>query len=438
MSNLHLFVEVAIALCTILLAAQVVGNLAKLIAQPRVVGEMIAGVLLGPTLLGRIAPDLSSTLFPAEIMPMLFVICNIGLSMYMFLVGTEINLGLFNRKLMRDAGALSLGAILVPFGAGFLVAGIYGELLNTKQIPYLSFAVFMGTAFAITAFPMLARILQERGIIDTRIGGLAMLSASLQDVVSWILLGLVTSMAVGGSIQGVWLMFLGAIGLVLVLFYVIKPLLHRWIERKGMGEQMDNSLFATTLFLLIACAIFTDHIGLYSVFGGFMLGMAMPRIPTFLNAISLRLKDVTVILFLPVFFAYSGLNTDLASLTSASLLVPTIVIILLAFGSKILPLFSTMRLSGYTVSDSASIAALMNSRGLMELIIANIGMFYGLIDQSLYAILVLIAVTTTLSAMPLYVWSLRLSPAEGSVFRGNPTGDDANRAGAKPIEKLRV
>lgn len=432
MSNLALFVDVAIALCTILLAAQVMGNLAKLIAQPRVVGEMIAGVLLGPTLLGRIAPDLSASLFPKEIMPMLFVICNIGLSMYMFLVGTEINLSLFNRKLMRDAGALSLGAILVPFGAGFLVAGIYGELLNTKAIPYLSFAVFMGTAFAITAFPMLARILQERGIIDTRIGGLAMLSASLQDVVSWILLGLVTAMAVGGSINGVWLMFLGAIGLVLVLFYVVKPLLRKWIENRGHGEQMDNSLFATVLFLLIACAIFTDHIGLYSVFGGFMLGLAMPRDTFFLKAISVRLKDVTVILFLPVFFAFSGLNTDMATLTSSSLLVPTILIVLLAFGSKIFPLFTTMRLSGYSLADSCSIAALMNSRGLMELIIANIGMFYGLIDQSLYAILVLIAVTTTLSAMPFYVWSLKLGPAEGSVFR---KGDEAGPLMTQPAKE---
>lgn len=417
MSNLELFVKVAIALAVILASSQVVGSLARLIAQPRVVGEMIAGVLLGPTLLGRLFPELSATLFEPKIMPILYILCNIGLSMYMFLVGTEIDLSLFNRKLLRDATALSLGAILVPFGAGFLVAFLYGDLLNTQGISYSGFSVFMGTAFAITAFPMLARILQERGIIDTPLGGLAMLSASLQDVVSWILLGLVTAMAVGGALHGVALMFLGAVGLVLVLFFIVKPLLARWIASRTPENLMDGTLFSTVLLLLILCAIFTDHIGLYSVFGGFMLGMAMPRDAYFLKQLSIRLKDVTVILFLPVFFAYSGLNTDLGKLTSASLLVPTIVIILLAFASKILPLFSTMKLSGYSVCDSASIASLMNSRGLMELIIANIGMFYGLIDESLYSILVLIAVTTTLSAMPFYVWSQKLGDPADSLFR---------------------
>lgn len=432
MSNLALFVDVALALVAILAAAQIVGSLARLIAQPRVVGEMIAGVLLGPTLLGYVSPELSATLFPKDIMPMLFVISNIGLSMYMFLVGTEINLDLFNRKLLRDAGALSAGAILVPFGAGFLVAWIYGDLLNVKSIPYLSFAVFMGTAFAITAFPMLARILQERGIIDTKIGGLAMLSASLQDVVSWILLGLVTAMAVDGSIDGVYLMVAGAVGLVLVLFYVLRPLLARWVKGMDFEQPLNPSLFATVLFLLIGCAIFTDHIGLYSVFGGFMLGMAMPRHQAFLKQISLRMKDITIILFLPIFFAFSGLNTNLGSLTSASLLLPTVVIIGLAFASKLLPLFTTMRLSGYSSTDSASIAALMNSRGLMELIIANIGMFYGLIDTSLYAILVLIAVTTTLSAMPFYVWAQKWSPAGASFFqRGAKADRGASEADSK-------
>ncbi len=417
MSNLELFVKVAIALAVIMAMAQIVGSLARLIAQPRVVGEMIAGVLLGPTLFGRLFPELSGHIFEPEVMPVLFVICNIGLSAYMFLVGTEINLSLFNKKVLRDAGALSLGAIIVPFGAGFLTASLYGELLNTKSIPYMSFAVFMGTAFAITAFPMLARILQERGIIDTKLGGLAMLSASLQDVVSWILLGLVTAMAVGSGIGSVGIMAVGALGLVLVLFYIVKPLIHRWVVVRSDTTGLGPGQFSLVLLLLIVCAIFTDHIGLYSVFGGFMLGMAMPRDEAFLNAISVRLKDITLVLFLPVFFAFSGLNTDLASLTSASLLGPTLIILLLAFGSKIIPLFSTMRMSGYSVRDSSSIAALMNSRGLMELIIANIGMFYGLIDASLYSILVLIAVTTTLSAMPFYVWSQKIPDKGQSLFR---------------------
>jgi Kef-type K+ transport system membrane component KefB len=408
MSNLDMFVNVAIALALILVAAQIVGSLARLIAQPRVVGEMIAGVLLGPTLFGKLAPELSASIFMPEIMPALFIICNLGLSLYMFLVGTEINLSLFNRKVLKDAGALSFGAIVVPFACGFLIASLFGKLLNTQEINYVSFGIFMGTALAITAFPMLARILQEQGIIDTRIGALSMLSASLQDVVSWILLGVVTAIATGGSLSGAWVMFVGALALVLVLFFIVQPLLRRWVEAKTEGEQLDPALFSTVLFLLIVCAVYTDHIGLYSVFGGFMLGLAMPRNQKFLQQLSVRLKDITLVLLLPVFFAFSGLNTDLTQLATSSLVLPSLIIIAIAFASKIVPLFATMRLSGYSAADAASIAALMNSRGLMELIIANIGLFYGLIDLPLFSILVLVAITTTLAAMPLYELAQKL------------------------------
>jgi Kef-type K+ transport system membrane component KefB len=410
MNNLELFVKVALALVIILAATRIVGTAARWIAQPRVVGEMIAGVILGPTIFGKFFPATSAAVFEPEIMPMLFVIANIGLTAYMFLVGTEINLSLFNRKLMRDAGTLSGGGILVPFACGFLLAGVMGDVLNTQGISYLSFSVFLGTAFAITAFPMLARILQDRGIIDTHLGGLAMVSASLQDVVSWILLGLVTALAVGsGAVQSVLVMVFGAGALVLFLLYVVRPFFRRWLDRMGEGAEPDQAMFAAILFLLILCALITDHIGLYSVFGGFILGIAMPRRASFVKGLSIRLKDITVILFLPVFFAFSGLNTDLNILAHNSMLIPGIIIIGLAFASKLIPLFGVMRLSGYNFTDSASIAALMNSRGLMELIIANIGLFYGLIDLSLFAILVLVAVTTTLAAMPLYVWVQKYS-----------------------------
>lgn len=405
---MHLFVEVAIALAVILAATQLVGSLARLIAQPRVVGEMIAGVLLGPTLFGAFFPELSGQLFSTAVMPFLFVLCNIGLSAYMFLVGTEINLNLFNRKTMRDASALSLGAIVVPFAAGFLIAWLFDAQLNSKGMGFSSFGIFMGTALAITAFPMLARILQEKNIIDTRLGALSMLSASLQDVVSWILLGLVTALASGGSPFSVVFMFVGAVALVLVLFYVVRPLLNRWVQSQEEGAILNPSIFSTVLFLLLVCALYTDYIGLYSVFGGFMLGLAMPRDARFLQQVSVRLKDITLILFLPVFFAFSGLNTNLNTLGSVSLLGPTVTVLLLAFASKWIPLYGVMRMTGYSNTDATSIAALMNSRGLMALIIANIGMFYGLIDNSLYSILVLIAVITTLSAMPLYELSQRL------------------------------
>jgi Kef-type K+ transport system membrane component KefB len=407
MNNLEIFIEVAIALATILLACQWMGRAAAWIGQPRVVGEMIAGVLLGPTVFGAIFPGLKESIFPPEIMPFLFIIANLGLSFYMFLVGTEIDLDKFNKKMIKDAGILSGGSVLVPFVCGFLVMLFFGDTLNTTGLDPFSFTIFMGTALAITAFPMLARILQENGIIKSKIGGLAMVSASIQDVVSWMLLGLVTALAVGEGYQSVLLMIVGASALVVVLFYLIRPLLGKIMDYRNL-TQPDPAFLGLLLFLLIVCAVFTDFLGLYSVFGGFMLGLAIPRRPALLEYLSIRLKDITVVLLLPVFFAFSGLNTNLAIIAQGHILLPAVVIVLFAFASKWLPLFGLMRLLKYSVKDSASIAALMNSRGLMELIIANIGMMYGLIDQTLYAILVVIAIVTTLSAMPLYTLSLKI------------------------------
>jgi Kef-type K+ transport system membrane component KefB len=410
MSNLHLFVKVAIALLMILTAARIVGSAARLIAQPRVVGEMIAGVLLGPTLLGALFPEWQQEIFPKEVMPYLFVICNIGLSFYMFLVGTEINLDMFTKKTLIDSSLLSFGAIIVPFAAGFLASWWYGDLFNSYNIPFVSFGIFLGTAFAITAFPMLARILQEKNIIGTKLGGIAMISASMQDVVSWILLGFVTAIAAGNSFKSVYWMVAGAVGLVIVLFYVIKPLLLKLLKNKTTDGFQTNT-FAIVLWLLLFCAIFTDEIGLYSVFGGFMLGLAIPREGNFISEMSIRLKDIVVILFLPVFFAYSGLNTDMRQLANVEYLVPSLLMVIIAFASKYIPLYGVMRYNGYSHADGMSVAALMNSRGLMELIIANIGLFYSLIDSSVYSILVLIAVTTTLGAMPVYEFYQRKSKA---------------------------
>jgi Kef-type K+ transport system membrane component KefB len=406
MGYLHIFVKVAIALLVILAAARIVGSAARLIAQPRVVGEMIAGVLLGPTLFGALFPEWQQSVFDQEVMPYLFVICNIGLSFYMFLVGTEINLDLFNKKTMMDSSLLSAGAIVVPFASGFLAASIFGDLFNTKEIPYLSFSVFMGTAFAITAFPMLARILQEKNIIGTKLGGIAMISASMQDVVSWILLGFVTAIASGDNFNSVYIMIAGALGLVLVLLFIFKPLMKKRLIREEKSGFQPNT-FAIVIWLLLACAIFTDEIGLYSVFGGFMLGLAIPRQGDFIRQMALRLKDIVVILFLPVFFAFSGLNTDLRQLAEVQYLVPSLILVLIAFASKYIPLYGIMRFNKYDNADAFSIAALMNSRGLMELIIANIGLFYNLIDGPLYSVLVLIAVTTTLGAMPVYEYFQR-------------------------------
>jgi Kef-type K+ transport system membrane component KefB len=254
---------------------------------------------------------------------------------------------------------------------------------------------------------MLARILQEKNIVNTRIGVLSILSASIQDVVSWILLGLVTVMCTTKEYSAILVMILGVFILIMILFYLVRPALEKLAVKVLSYEDLSTFNFGIVVFLLLLCALITDVLGLYSVFGGFILGLSLPRKGYYIKAISIRIKDLTLIMLLPVFFAFSGLNTNILKLGQIDLIIPTIVIFLFAFASKYVSCTLTMRwISGFSWRESSAIGALVNSRGLMELIIANIGLTYGLIDGNMYSILVLIAVGSTLAAMPIYTWSM--------------------------------
>ena len=407
MTNLELFIQVLISLILIIFIAQIVGRGITYVGQPAVVGEMIAGVILGPTVFGFFLPELSLRIFPQEIMPTLFIISNLGLAMYMFLVGAELNLELFSKKVVKDAAALSVAAIVVPFFMGGFAAYIFNDEINAMNIDKTSMFIFLGSALAITAFPMLARILQEQKIVNSRIGILSILSASIQDIFSWILLGLVVIMCTTHDYSAVLLMLAGVSGLSLILFYIVRPLLSKIANKVKSFEDLSGFNFGIVILLLLICALITDVLGLYSVFGGFILGLALPRKGFFVQAISMRIKDFTLIALLPVFFTFSGLNTNLLHLGGINLLFPTIVIFLIAFASKYLSCTLTMRyVSGFSWRESSAIGGLVNSRGLMELIIANIGLSYGLINTDLYSILVLVAIGSTLAAMPIYNWSM--------------------------------
>ena len=275
------------------------------------------------------------------------------------------------------------------------------------KIDTFSMVIFLGTALAITAFPMLARILQERNIVNSRIGALSLLSASIQDVISWILLGLVTVMCTTKEYSAIVIMVVGATGLILVLFYLVRPLLRKVAVRVHAFEDLSAANFGIVFLLLLISALTTDWLGLYSVFRGFILGLALPREGFYIQAITMRLKDITVMALLPVFFAFSGLNTNIRNLGQLDLIIPTLVIVFFAFASKYFSCMFTMRwVSKFSWREASAIGGLINARGLMELIIANIGLSYGLIDINLYSILVLIAVTSTLAAMPIYNLSI--------------------------------
>ncbi|NLR69208.1 transporter [Chitinophaga varians] len=403
MNNLDLFLAVLTAIIVIMIVSQVCGKLITYIGQPRVVGEMVAGVLLGPTFFGYFAPEISDRIFRVEVMPSLFILSNLGLSVYMFLVGAEIDFKLFNRKTFLDAGWLSFSSLMMPFVLGVLTAFWFSDGLKQPAVPMASYILFMGTTLAITAFPMLARLLQEKKMINSRIGVLSLLSACIQDVVSWLLLAFVTAISMNKG-YGEGLKTLAGTGVfVAVVFLVVKPLLKSLgmkVEKRGFMEQFE---FGIILLLLLAAALITDYLGVYSVFGGFILGLAIPRsCPTMEKELRNKLKDMAVVLLLPIFFAFSGLKTNLLVLKNASILLPCLAIIGFAFIGKYVSCTLTMKLKGASWRDASSIGSLLNARGLMDLLVANIGLSYNIITPDLFSIIVLVAVTTTFAALPLY------------------------------------
>lgn len=418
MNNLELFIHVALAVLVCIIAARLVGDFMNWLKQPRVVGEMIAGVLLGPTLFGALFPHLSSIIFQPQIKSVLFVMGNFGLSFYMFLVGAQLETKLFTRDLIRQSGLLSFFGTTIPFGLGILAVYMYENQLKVPGTSFFAISFFMGTALAITAFPMLARILHERNIADTKIGVLSLLSASIQDVVSWILLAFVTAIVSGDSIGGGFVTFIGSFLFISFAFLIIKPLFNRIGMKAEQTGALEQAEFSYVIIALIGCALITDKLGLYSVFGGFILGLVMPRMPVFQKGIKSELSQVMAVFMLPLFFTFSGLNTNFITLISPELLIPAIVIILFAFIGKYVVVTLVMRLAGFNWKESSAIGGLINSRGLMELIIANIGLQYKIIPISTFSILVLIAVLTTLVAQPIYNLTMgkKRIPAHGEIY----------------------
>ena len=374
------------------------------IGQPPVIGEMIAGVLLGPSLFGIIAPDLFQIVFSAASRPVLFAVAQLGLSLYMFVVGLEFRTDVFRANL-RTAALVSGAGIIAPF----IFAGFIAFWLEQKGgyfTPHVSLAMavlFIGAAMSITAFPMLARIIRENGLKGTTAGTVALAAGSFDDVVAWMLLATVL-----GCVSGNPMLIVAALGggLLYTLFCLklISPVLHHYFR----DQKNDSALLGVLMLLLGLCAWFTDLIGLYSVFGAFILGLAVPRGGA-AEKTAERISPVTTALLLPFFFTYSGLNTCFSLLNSPSLWLICLCLVLAAVAAKLGACYGAARFCGKTHSDALTIASLMNARGLMELILLNIGLQAGLITPTLFTMLVLMAVVTTLMAAPAFNAAKRLS-----------------------------
>ena len=412
--SVYFFLQAAV----ILLVCRLVGKLAQRVGQPQVVGEMIAGVALGPSLFGLFLPELQQALFPKPTLGMLYVCGQLGVGMYMFLVGTEFNADHF-RSRARSAVSVSVAGIAVPFALAFLLVPWLHEVpgLFSAKAKELEASLFLGAAIAITAFPMLARIIHERGIAGTSLGTLALTAGAVDDAAAWCILAVVLA-SFGGSWTGAWLAVGGGIGYALFMLLVGRCLLARLADHAKRGEPLSPTLLAIVLALFCLSAWAMDAIGIHAVFGGFILGACLPR-GEFTARLRAQLQPFVVVFLLPMFFTYSGLNTQLNMVMQPALLLAALAILAASFAGKGIACWAAARLTGENNRDAMAIGALMNARGLMELIIINIGLQAGVIEPGLFAILVLMAIVTTLMATPLFN---RVVRAGGTGLRGAALG----------------
>jgi Kef-type K+ transport system membrane component KefB len=406
-NQIHFALQVFAALAVVLVATTVCGRLAMLVRQPRVVGEMVAGVLLGPALLGAVAPGVQAQLFPADVKSTLYVLSTIGLTFYMFLVGSSLDHGLTTGPNARKASVLAVSGIVPTFLLGAGTAVIFFDSLSPEGSSLWVFMLFVGGALSITAFPMLARILQERGIANTPIGGLTLVAAAIDDAVAWAFLALIIAVGASGSASGALRTIVGAAIFAGLMLTVGRKWLAKLGSRAERDGKLSRDLMAIILLVVLLAGWFTDYIGVFSVFGGFITGLAMPKSAVVRHELETKLTDLNSILLLPVFFAFSGLNTQVSGFGAGGRLwFPLAVIMLAAFAGKYLGCGLVVRAQGYSWRYASAVGGLMNARGLMILIFINIGLAYGLVTPEMFAILVAVAIVTTAAAMPIYRASL--------------------------------
>lgn len=400
--SVYFFLQAAV----IVAACQLVGRLAQRLGQPQVVGEMIAGIALGPSIFGLFLPALQQAVFPKSTMGMLYVGAQLGVGLYMFLVGTEFRADQLKSR-ARSAVMVSSAGIVVPFLLAFAMAPWLHTVpgLFSPKARLFEASLFLGAAIAITAFPMLARIIHERGLAGTSLGTLALTAGAVDDAAAWCILAVVLA-SFGGSWNSAYVAIGCGVGFALFMVFVGTKLLRRLGNRLSPDRPLPASVLATVLVLFCTCAFAMDAIGIHAVFGGFILGACLPR-GALTGKLREQLQPFVVVFLLPMFFTYSGLNTRMALLLDPAIFVAALAILAASFGGKAIACWAAARAAGENNRDALAIGSLMNARGLMELIIINIGLQAGVIEPGLFSVLVLMAVVTTLLATPLFNFVMR-------------------------------
>jgi Kef-type K+ transport system membrane component KefB len=393
----------------ILLASRAFGWLAKRIGQPSVVGEIVAGICLGPSVLGTLWHAGSAFIFPAASFNSLQFLSQIGLAFFMFVIGMELDANKVKRQ-AHDAVMISHISIVFPFFLGVWLAYHLFTQFSMPNINFVSFALFMGISMSITAFPVLARIVQERKMSTTQLGLLAITCAAADDVTAWCILAVVITIVKAGTLWSAVLTLGLASAFLAIMIYLIKPVLTKHIPRL-MNAGKEKAVVAIAFFTMLFSAWIAEVIGIHALFGAFIAGVIMPAEVSIQKLLTDKIEDVSVLLLLPIFFAFTGLRTQIGLLGQGHLWVAFGLIMLAAVGGKLGGSAITARLMGQHWTSSLAIGALMNTRGLMELIVLNIGYDLGVLSPEIFAMLVLMALCTTFMTGPLLDLVQRLMPA---------------------------
>jgi len=384
----------------IIMAARVLGYFFQKIGQPAVMGEMIAGILLGPSLLGMLSPGMEAFLFPEASMGALKLLSQIGVILFMFIVGIELNLQYLRQK--ADAAVLvSHVSIIVPFFLGGAFALFtYGSLADSN-VSFTAFALFLGIAMSVTALPVLARVIEERGLSKSHLGSTAIACAAVDDVTAWCLLAVVVAIAKATGFSGALLTISLALVFIGIMLFFIKPMASRMMDTKDRNETQSKGLVAGVLTFVCASALFTEVIGIHALIGAFLAGVVMPQHASLRIFLKERLETFSSIFLLPLFFAFTGLNTQIGLLDDWQSWMMCAGIIAIAIAGKLGASALAARWTGMNWHDSLSIGALMNTRGLMQLIVLNIGYDMGILSPRVFAMMVLMALATTFMTGPL-------------------------------------
>ena len=387
-----LLMQIIIVLC----ATRIFGFLARKIKQPAVVGEIAAGIILGPSLLGWLSPAAMQAIFPAGSLPNLQFLSQIGLAFFMFIVGMELDISKVRRK-AHDAVMISHASIIIPFFLGVCLAYFTYRQYAPLHVNFLSFALFMGMAMSVTAFPVLARIVQERGLTGTQLGSMAITCAAADDITAWGILAIVVAIVKSAGLFSA----LVTIGLALVFVFAMLLLVRPWLQHRMSRLTDTKTKVALGFFVLLIAGYLAEVIGIHLLFGAFLAGVIMPAEANIKQVLQDKLEDVSVVILLPIFFAFTGLRTQIGLLNEGHLWLVFAAIMLVAVAGKFAGSALTARIVGQPWPEALSIGALMNTRGLMELVVLNIGYDLGILTPQVFAMLVLMALLTTFMTGPL-------------------------------------